>query len=540
MTSSLIPNRLESDKAQASHLMLKKRLNLWLAVFIALASFLPLFLTLEGPGFTWDEAIYTGFSFRYVEWLKSLFTSPHKALSPKTIQRSWGWGTVHPPLAKVLSGLSLQFLFSSRGYLAALRMSSAILFTLLVVVMFIWVRSEFGLVAGLASSVSLILMPRFFGHAHLGTLDLPLAFFYFLAVVLFARALKRGTNFRLLGRIFAVLPCGIGLGLALLTKINAVFLPLVLWPWAIIYYRKKALLPIISSAIIGPLIFILGWPWLWHQTLFRTYAYFADKASRVPIAVFYLAAVFKEHPAPWHYPLVMTSLTIPFGLLCAMVLGVVLCARGVKKSAAKGLLISNALLLLAVASLPFVPKYDGVRLFLPLFPFLAIFCGLAIGWIWEKMKARGVAVRRLVAVGIIIFFATQAWGLIHIAPFWLSYYNLLAGGLKGGYEKGLEATYWGDSIDREVFDFLETQEPGTLAYAPVGLELAYNSKVIGLIGADFEIVDFKEPHRYLVLVNRQGMFDHRMRKIFQEERPIFVRECDGVPLTLVYERKPDH
>lgn len=519
--------------------MSKKRLNFWLAVSIALAAFLPLFLTLESPGFTWDEAIYSGFAFEYVEWLKSLFVSPHEALSPQALHRTWSLGHIHPPLGKVLSGISLQLFFHSLGYLAALRMSSTILFTVLLVIMFFWAKSEFGLMAGIASSVSLILMPRFFGHAHLGTLDLPLTFFYFLAVILFARALKRWDELKFRGRILAALLSGVGLGLALLTKINAAFLPLALWPWAFIYYRKKALWPVISSALIAPLIFIAGWPWLWSQTLSRTYSYFADKTSRAPVAVYFLGSVFKDPPAPWHYPFVLTSLTIPAGLLCAMVLGLVLCAKGMKRDAARALIISNALVLLVVASLPFVPKYDGVRLFLPLFPFLALFCGLAIGWIWEKMKRERVALRSLIAAGLIIFFATQAFSVIHIAPFWLSYYNLFAGGLDGAYEMGLEATYWGDSIDQEVFDFLKDLKPGKLAYAPLGRELAHNSKAIGLIHEDFEIVDFKEPHRYLVLVNRQGMLDQRMRKIFQEESPIFVRECEGVPLTLVYERQPE-
>jgi hypothetical protein len=116
------------------------------------------------------------------------------------------------------------------------------------------------------------------------------------------------------------------------------------------------------------------------------------------------------------------------------------------------LLIGSILVFLALFSTS-VPIYDGERLFLLVFPLWAILIGLGFGvaWSWARARVRGGTWLRF---GLSAALVAQAYGVVEIHPFGLSYYNLLVGGLPGAERLGLEVTYWGDAVDRILLDRL--------------------------------------------------------------------------------------
>src|SRR5258708_16312196 len=72
---------------------------------------------------------------------------------------------------------------------------------------------------------------------------------------------------------------------------------------------------------IGPAIFYLHWPYLWHHPIERAAWYFDFHATHVHYAWFYLGRVLRAPPFPLEYVFVKTGLTVPISILLPMALG---------------------------------------------------------------------------------------------------------------------------------------------------------------------------------------------------------------------------
>jgi 4-amino-4-deoxy-L-arabinose transferase-like glycosyltransferase len=305
-------------------------------------------------------------------------------------------------------------------------------------------------------------MPRLFGHAHLATLDVAMALTWLLAVMAFARAVEEGG-------VRWCLVAGLCFGLALLTKINAVFLPLVFAAWGIGWHRKRAVVPLLWTLGLGLAVFLASWPWLWPAPLARVQAYlFPD--WRVSLPVLYFGRVYQNVSAPWHYPLVLTVTTIPVGILFLVVVGCIGAVREARARPRHALVLVNVAVILGAFMVPGVPKYDGVRLFLPAFPFLALLAGLGGQRCWGWVaRHKGVRSRRPLLLAALLF-ASQTAAVAYIHPYELSYYNALTCGLWGADRLGLETTYWHECVNRDVFRWLNrrAQYGQVIAFFPVG------------------------------------------------------------------------
>ena len=43
--------------------------------------------------------------------------------------------------------------------------------------------------------------------------------------------------------------------------------------WGIGFHGKRALRPLVWTLLLGPAVFIVGWPWMWHDTMPRIQEY---------------------------------------------------------------------------------------------------------------------------------------------------------------------------------------------------------------------------------------------------------------------------
>jgi hypothetical protein len=92
-----------------------------------------------------------------------------------------------------------------------------------------------------------------------------------------------------------------------------------------------------------------------------------------------------------------------------------------------------------------VPVYGGVKLFLPAFPFIAILAGLGFAIVQREVEAHPWGNRCRGAVVAVIAAAILFPGLLGVVAYrgtWLSYYNSLAGGLRGAVSAGHERHYY--------------------------------------------------------------------------------------------------
>jgi len=106
--------------------------------------------------------------------------------------------------------------------------------------------------------------------------------------------------------------------------------------------------------------------------------------------------------------------------------------------------------------------HDGVRLFLPLFPFYCVLAGtgaVAVGeWVTRGLEGRVPAIEKrrdlIVALSIIAFVAPAAFRTAQVHPYQLSYFNALVGGIDGAARRGIEVTNLKEVLNRAVLEDL--------------------------------------------------------------------------------------
>ena len=74
-------------------------------------------------------------------------------------------------------------------------------------------------------------------------------------------------------------------------------------------------------AATGLALFVLGWPWLWYDSLARLKAFWGTGVDRLAIRVLYFGQVFADRDVPWHYPWFYFAATVPVGLHALGLLG---------------------------------------------------------------------------------------------------------------------------------------------------------------------------------------------------------------------------
>jgi hypothetical protein len=249
----------------------------------------------------------------------------------------------------------------------------------------------------------------------------------------------------------AAAACGAVFGLALLTKIQSILLPLPIALWALWYWRQRAVLPILVWGAVGVAVFFALWPWLWLAPWDHFAEYLGRTTNRQTIKVWYFGTSYADADVPWHYPFVMFLVTVPAGLQGLGFAGLLMRGKAERREPRDLLVLLCLACPLVVFARPGGAVYDGARLFLVSFPLWALFIGRGSALLFGWMQARWS--RPVSAGALSVFLAGQAWGCVALHPCYLSYYNALVGGLRGAEALGLEVTYWQDSVTR---DFLES------------------------------------------------------------------------------------
>jgi hypothetical protein len=327
--------------------------------------------------------------------------------------------------------------------------------------------------------------------------------------------------------------------LALLTKIHAWLLIPVVVVWSVICLRSigRALLAAAAWASTGLGLFVLGWPWIWYDTLERLRSYLGTGVVRTSIQVLYFGQVYSDRDVPWHYPWVYSLVTVPIGLHVLALVGVGRAIRR-RRDDRFPLLIAGAIgLLLSVFSTR-VPVYDGERLFLPVFPLWAIFAGMGFSTIWEKLEGK-----RWTRAGMTALLLSQGFGVVSLHPFGLSYYNALVGGLRGAERFGLELTYWGDSVDRVLLDRLVRLAPPDASAALVptlypGQGINTTTRAMarrGILMGDQESVPRA---RWLIVYRRTAYWPTGFSQRLANASVVYERKRQGVWLSRIYQLGP--
>ena len=485
-----------------------------LAIVVGLVAFGAVAVTINDVGLTYDEPVYFQSAGLMRTWLARAFGGGDgiglgEALDLPTFAPLWRYEVFenrHPPLCGYLLNLSWLAFHRWLGEVAAYRLSSAILFGVLTACLYLEARRAWGRAAGLGAAAALVLMPRVFGHAHAAATDTPAMTVWFLTYMAFRRTAADDRPRAPIGRILLF---GVLLGLGMLTKFTNWLIVLPLAVWALRFHRRIPwrwvwlALPMAGVVAVG-----LNPAW-WRNPFTWPWAFVESSLSRgqgSAIATWFLGRTY-AFALPWYNGPVLTLFCTPVITVALFLVGVIAVVRNRLRTPLGAMAAVTVAFFWIVRGLPTAPGHDGVRLFLPMFPFLAALAGAGVAWI--AAHTRRPALTGGLLVGLVAAAGVAQVALIH--PYHLSFYGEAAGGLGGARRLGLETTYWWDAATDEFFDLLNDDLPPNAAVfvIPGRPTLAYWQEH-GRLRSDIRFVSRPEEFNdiaFLILLCRQGKFD---------------------------------
>ena len=464
-----------------------------IGVCVALSAFIWIFSTSNAISITWDEPIYAEVAERAATWFGIVLHGKwDTAFDPMTFGFSWGLDNEHPPLTRVINGLGWAL---TRGFLQppiVHRIGAMVFASFGLGIIAALIAYDRGLRVSVFSVAAILTMPRAFFHAHLITLDFPVAIVWLGTSLIFYQVMKTTPlkyTFRVVLRRALIL--GFLLGLGLLTKINtALLLPFWL-TWLLLRRRSwGSVLIWMLSLPVAALTLILGWPWMWRNPVSGIINWLSFFHSYYAIPQWFLGRMYL-HNLPWWLPFAIILVVTPVILLVLAVMGM---ARRRYASASLSdwldLHLLGLLIILGWFALPNSHLHDADRMLLPTSFHLAVLSGegFDVLWLWMTKKVDWFAEngRRLAAqvVFATILLLPGVFGIAKLHPFELAYYNALVGGVRGGEKAGLTTIYFASTYGAFLPELNELPADSKIWVMPNSFDVLYYYQVYGMLRPD--------------------------------------------------------
>jgi hypothetical protein len=241
----------------------------------------------------------------------------------------------------------------------------------------------------------------------------------------------------------------------------------------------------------------------------------------------------------------LTILTVPPTILVLILLGIARTLQAPRRQFL-GLLYLWAALVPILANMGSAAKYDGVRLFIPAFVFLAAVAGIGgavvvrIAAFFDRGEQRFSRGRTVLVLLLLAIAINGGWALLSVRPYYLTYFNSLIGGRKGAYARGMEIAYWCEGLNREGLDKINEVVPDGASLAP----MLFNIKVLeyyqhfGLLKPGIRLV-IQGPADYRLLQYRRGLFGPREQDLAEKYKPLLVFGPPDAPLVGLYKTGPE-
>ncbi|MEW5854419.1 MAG: glycosyltransferase family 39 protein [Myxococcota bacterium] len=448
----------------------ERRQDRILAALLGAGAFILARLTSTSVGFVRDEGYYFKAAEEYVGWYRQLLSgtaSLSSTFSRAVIDRYFNYNHEHPALVKTSQGFAWWIWHELLGVglnSEAFRIPGPLFTALCVACTYLLGKRFYGRSVGIFAAVAWALMPRNFFHEHLACFDVPVTAMTIFVVYMYVRAETS------LGRAAWA---GVAFGLCMATKHNSLFIPPLLvihwlanegWRFRRVgeaFVQVPGLpVPILMMLVVGPLVFLAHWPWLWHDTITRIgqyYGYHFLAHEHYPIT--YWGTLWRQPPFPVGFAFGMTLVTMPLPILGLSAWGLGLAVKdgffttaptgteAAHRKDAAWILGLFSIFPMFVISLPSTPIFGGVKHWMPATPFLAILAGRALQWALQQARAIVPAAgdpRAMAVVGAMML-VTSVTGILRSHPHGQSFYNELIGGARGAAVVGMQRHYWGEA-----------------------------------------------------------------------------------------------
>jgi hypothetical protein len=501
-----------------------------LAIFTAFCGILVLSLTAGGIPIVWDEGEYLWRSDQVAAWFARLASFDVAAFSREAIRSHWpfvDWEEGHPAFGAIPLALLGSLFKPFFGPLFAARLGTIAVFSAACGVVAFRLKERYGTAAALGGVVSLLTLPRLFAEAHFATLDAQLSAWW---LILWAVDSSRRSSPR------RELATGLLGGLTMATKFTGGLAWVSLVTHRLLSGDRHRRIGLLLVVPVGIATFVLVNPPVWYHpfTAMSTFVRLnLHRELNVPVA--FMGGTYDlSHPLPWYNTLVWLAIAVPVPTLVLGTIGLAGALR-TRESASTSLIVHWASLMIARA-LPGTPPHDGIRLILPAFAFWCVLAGIGTQRVWDWSVAYGHNVRRMLVRAVLA--ASLLSGVVTLVRYYpqtLSHYNLLAGGVRGAAALGFEPTYWWDSLDFEVLEWLNAHTEATefVAFSSIA-----NMTTIHNWGW----LKPRETYRHgifkwYVFQNRTSFLAPTDRYLIEHERPAFVKYAgrhapDSVPWDL--------
>lgn len=512
-----------------------------------------LLATAGSLGFMRDEGFYFAAARAYGAWFELLWHSPSEALSAAVVDRYWTVNHEHPSLIKSLFWFSSRFLaglFAETS--TSFRFPGMVLSSLAVAVTFSWGRSVLGRAGGVVAALSFALMPRVFFHAHLACFDLPVCALWLITGYVYTRSLRSS-------RRAWVVATGVAYGLLLDTKHNSWIFPFALGAHFVLMHARAVVsgwrkkrpfwprLPLAwaSMLVLGPLVLLALWPWLWHDTLPRLRQYAEFHLGHEYYNMEFLGRTYWQPPMPRPYAWLMTVATVPLVTLVLFGVGAFSAAKSAVQRQAlpahSDFAFWGVSLLMSYA--PWLstntPIFGGTKHWMTAYPFLCLFAGLGFVHVRRALASFAPKLSHAALVGACVLVGPLVM-TAHSHPFGLSAYTPLVGGAPGAANLGLNRTFWGYTT-QSLAPFVNQATPkrGTVYVHDTALASFAMFQEDGRLRRDLRgslniavsdvALYHHEPHMSRV--------EHQIWATYGTSSPDAIAAFDGVPIAWAYLRK---
>ncbi|MGQ9369798.1 glycosyltransferase family 39 protein [Azospirillum sp. ST 5-10] len=414
--------------------------------------------------------------------------------------------------------------------------------------------------AGFFATALLALSGVYYGAMFNNTKDVPFAAGMVWTLYFATRLLDQAPR----PRRATVLKFGLVLGMTLATRVGGVlaagYLGLaLLLHWALVWRHQglgraaeaargtvAALLPAVPLALAVVAVF---WPWVVQEPGNIVKALEVMSKFPINLETLFDGRLVQANDPPALYLPVYLTLKLPEAVLVGLAAALGVAAAALRRPDPLGLrpaaMVRLTPILLA-ALLPVVlfmamrpTVYNGVRHFLFVVPPLVVLAAIGVDGLWRLAQRLGRRATHALAALLTAVGVHGAWQLGTMHPNEYVYYNALIGGTNGA-EGRFELDYWGNSILEAVQrlqEFVELENDGRPPPRPYTLVVCGNA-----LAARYELPP------YLRLVNGRpdwrdadffiGFTQDRICPDLLDGRPILEVEADGVPLSIVKDRRP--
>jgi 4-amino-4-deoxy-L-arabinose transferase-like glycosyltransferase len=320
----------------------------------------------------------------------------------------------------------------------------------------------------------------------------------------------------------------------------------------------RALTPVATMAVFGPVLFYLHWPYLWHHPVERVAWYLAFHAKHEHYAWFYLGEILRAPPFPLAYVVVKTALTVPTSLFVPMVTGwASVPGRALLSlpertrawvrmpSMTEALVAVNAVASILIISHPQVPHFGGVKHWLPSMPFLGILAGLAVtrgcAALEERLRVhRPTLPFASVAVPVFALLLSPALiGLVRVFPYGTGFYSELAGGVPGAASLGMQRQFWSSHVTGVLPWINEHAKPGARVYLHEVTGYSFQHyQQNGMLRQDLRMVWSAFDADIVAYQYHQEFREHELNcwQAFGTRTPVTGLYLDETPQIVVYQR----